>query len=95
MSRSYKKNPVVKDHNSGRYGKTTANRKLRRCRLDPAGKSKQYKKYFNSWNIHDYSSRWSLEEILAEWENENSWVHKKCKTKEECVNFWKKEMIRK
>lgn len=53
MSRSYKKTPIVKDGHSGRFGKTFANRKVRRCK-EPIANGKAYRKVFNPWDIHDY-----------------------------------------
>jgi hypothetical protein len=53
MSRSFKKEKIVKDHNKGM--KQFANKKVR-CSDDiPSGNS--YKKVFNSWDISDYSFR--------------------------------------
>lgn len=57
MSRSYRKQPVWKDHNRGM--KTIANRKVRRALnrdYDLDLKHHLYKRYFCSWDICDYCS---------------------------------------
>jgi len=63
MSRSYKKTPIAKDHNSGKWGKKQANRRVRRCNQSiPNGKS--YRKLYNPWDIHDYVSYCSYRQEL-------------------------------
>lgn len=63
MSRSYKKSPVIKDMDSGRFGKRLANKKVRRFKNDiKSGKS--YKKIFETYNIHDFVSRYSYKDYL-------------------------------
>jgi predicted MPP superfamily phosphohydrolase len=62
MSRSYKKTPIIKDHDSGKVGKKLANRKVRRYK-EKIANGKAYKKVFNSWDIHDYISRYSFQEF--------------------------------
>ena len=55
MSRSYKKNLVIKDCN--RFAKNQANRFIRRTAGDiPDGKA--YRKFYESWNISDFWSRY-------------------------------------
>lgn len=57
MSRSYRKQPVWKDHNRGM--KAIANRKVRRALnrdYDLDLKHRLYKRYFCSWDICDYRS---------------------------------------
>lgn len=64
MSRSYKKTPIVKDHESGRWGKKQANRKVRRYKhAIPNGK--WYRKIYNPWDIHDSVSYFSRQQDLA------------------------------
>jgi len=71
MSRSYKKNPIVKDHNSGRIGKKFANKKVRNVNtFIPNGNA--YKKLFCSYNIHDYISRQPYSDCIKEFESELS-----------------------
>lgn len=59
MSRSYKRNPVVKDSNRGM--KNCANRKVRRCTTDLKDGG-SYRKVFCSYDISDYSFRNTWEE---------------------------------
>lgn len=60
MSRSYKKNPVVKDHNKGM--KNLANRKLRRKKYDYLLQGGAYKKHFEQWDISDYLFLWEFQD---------------------------------
>ena len=53
MSRSYKKNPVVKD--KGKNEKRFANKKVRRTKNVPNGGA--YKKVYNQYDICDYCWR--------------------------------------
>lgn len=53
MSRSYKKNPFVKEKNK-RYWKRQANRRVRKTNCANGG---FYKKLYNSWNITDWRFR--------------------------------------
>ncbi len=61
MSKSYKKEPIVKDHTSGAYGKRLANHAVRK-NLDDIPNGKAYRRYFNSYNVHDYISRYTWED---------------------------------
>lgn len=56
MSRSYKKTPVLKDSNtSKKAGKRVANKIVRKTDFDVLiGKSKQFRKVSETWNIYDY-----------------------------------------
>lgn len=62
MSRSYKKTPVVKDHESGKWGKNQANRKVRRCK-NVIANGKAYRKVYNPWDIHDCVIRCTYEQM--------------------------------
>lgn len=66
MSRSYKKNPIVKSHDCGGKGKQFANRKVRRAvkDYDEIPKGGIYKKFFSSWDINDYILRWTKEDAI-------------------------------
>ena len=57
MSRSYKKSPVCKDQNN-RFMKRFANKTVRHSMSVPDGKA--YRKFFQSYNISDYSFLCSL-----------------------------------
>lgn len=75
MSRSYKKNPVVKDGTTAKMGKKYANRKIRR-QLNDADEELlsggKYKKAYESWDIRDYSFTKTFEDYkidaIREWE---------------------------
>lgn len=58
MSRSFKKNPIIKDSN--KWAKKYANKVVRRTRNVPDGKN--YKKAFESWDISDWRLRYTLKE---------------------------------
>ena len=62
MSRSYKKNPVYSDGRTPtpKKIKRIANKKVRHTKNLADGKA--YKKVFESWDIHDYISRWTWED---------------------------------
>lgn len=67
MSRSYKKHPVYTDGRNGqKKSKRYANKKVRHSKNVPNGK--YYKRYFCSYDIHDYVSRWTWKEALESWE---------------------------
>jgi hypothetical protein len=54
MSRSHKRTPVYKDGGrNGKFLKRQANRKVRKTK-EVGGKSKNYRKLYESWNISDY-----------------------------------------
>lgn len=93
MSRSYKKHPVLKEHRSGRFGKTMANRKVRRFRLETTGKSMLYKKCFESWDIQDYALRFPLEDMLLEWEDETSWLRQTFPQRKDLIGYWRKTTL--
>lgn len=52
MSRSFKKVPSICDRNP--YAKNQANRKVRRIRKDLLANGSMYKKFYCSYNIHDF-----------------------------------------
>jgi hypothetical protein len=68
MSRSFKKNPVVTDGDSGKVGKRFAKRKVRRYK-DTISNGKMYRKIYESWDIHDYTSRETLNHNLLDYES--------------------------
>lgn len=91
MSRSYKKNPVVKDRNP--WAKKYANRKLRRCsKEDYLLQKGLYKKSFESWEISDYSWTISFEQYcdfhLEMWEKWDKPEGKPKPTKKEMWKEW-------
>ena len=98
MSRSYRKNPIRKSHDGGKEMKRIASKAVRRQKELPL-KGSSYKKIFNSWNLNYYISYWPLEEAIEAWyEEENKsesyrHFHKRYKTLENFLNWWKKEMF--
>lgn len=66
MSKSYKKNPIVKGCGYGRDGKKIANRRVRRITKDSNEilKGNMYKRIFDSWEINDVILRWTKEEAI-------------------------------
>lgn len=98
MSRSYKKTPYITDgvakHTSQR--KKLANKKVRRNIKKLFKKGKNYKKIYDSYDIHDWISRWTWEEAKKEYET-NPWPRWKEKypTLKDFYNYWKKYYYRK
>ena len=102
MSRSYKKNPVVKDA-SDRTMKRIANRTVRR-RLKNGDEDMparlQHKKMTESWMISDYKSRMTREEAI-QWYNEivdrnpTTRFMKRYPTLEAWLKYWEKCYVRK
>lgn len=65
MSRSHKKNPIIKDKTGM---KKYANRKVRRYKKEiPNGTS--YKQLFNSYDISDFSFSYTYNEYKKEYES--------------------------
>lgn len=111
MSRSYKHTPISKDWaKSSKLRKLIANRRLRRTvNLDwGSGKSAIYKKYSESWDIHDYVYRWSRKEAIESWYREECYCrlhsydlssygwHKDYATVDEFLNrYWRKCILSK
>ena len=103
MSRSYRKNPVIKDgrfnRDNGKHGKKFANRKVRRSK--DTFQHKDYKKLYCSWEINDYEFRMSKEELMSYFDSYNedvpfyhSWMDE-FKTLEDALNWWRKTYLRK
>lgn len=100
MSNSYKKTPVYKDLPSGKKGQIQANRTVRR-KLKGANElpqRKAYKKFYCSWEIHDWVNYWSLEDAKAQYEElqQQDWFKKKYPTEQDFLNkIWYKGYRRK
>ena len=102
VSRSVKKNPVVKDYDSGSFGKRLANKRVRRTEEVPM-KGKGYRKIFESYNIHDYISYWTKEEAIETWINEEKdrffhdyegYFHRQFNNNfDRYLAWWKREML--
>lgn len=95
MSRSYKHNPVATDGSPGttKESKRFANKSVRNTDFDELPiKGKSYKKTFESYNIHDYVTRYTKEE----WANNYEISHFKNKyTFEQYMKLWDKYYKRK
>lgn len=98
MSRSYKKNPILKDRHGSkalRFFKKQSNKKVRKG--DNVAQHGKFKKIYNSWGIHDYIGRYSEQKFQESWEAETSkprylqWMHKQFKTYKEALIWWKKK----
>lgn len=104
MSRSYKKHPIVKDNGKGKKkSKRFANHTVRRDKDTPL-KGGNYKKMSESWEIADFVTRYSIEDAIDDWYDEEmehyafpfkGWRHKKFKTLEKWIYYWKKNTINK
>ena len=72
LSRSYRKHPIVTDGSprTTKEMKRIANSKVRNSKGTYNGSS--YKKLFCSYDIHDYVSRWSKEDAIKEWFDEEA-----------------------
>ena len=99
MSRSVKKNPVIKDNGKSKKAqKTHANRIVRRKLKDPEfdiADGKAYKKEFESWNIADYVSRWTKEDAIKLYNEDRLVDRRKFPTLEKWLEYWEKCMIKK
>lgn len=94
MSRSYKHNPVYSDYSrkTTKYFKRQASHKIRRSFNVPNGKA--YRKFYNSWDIHDYISYWTKEDAIIHYiKNQDIYNDQ---TLDEYINcVWKKYHFRK
>lgn len=104
MSRSYRKNPIIKDgrfnRDKGKHGKKFANRKVRHSK--DVLQYSDYKKLYCSWEINDYCFRMSKEELIVDFDSysEDVPVWKRCwvsdfKSLEDALNWWRKTYLRK
>ncbi len=91
MSRSYKKHPYVTDGTAGstKRRKRRANKVVRNNENLPNGSA--YKKAYETWDIHDYISRWTWEEAKEAWERgDNEYLKKHYPTLKEYYRYWLK-----
>ena len=100
MSRSYRKNPILKDGgNSSKSKKRVANQTVRRQYLDTdfPVKGNYYKKLFPQYDINDFIYYWSLEEAIVEYnsEEEEGWRHQKYPNLDAYLAHWYKLVLRK
>jgi hypothetical protein len=97
MSRSYKKNPICTDGGAGgpKRSKRTANHKIRKVDFEELPlKGNAYRKFFCSYDIHDFICRWTWEDALDWWEK-NEWVQEEYPTKKDLYRWWIKGHKRK
>ena len=102
MSRSYKKSPICSDRpNGAKYWKRIGNKKARKSK-DNFPKGRKYRRVYNSWEIHDYISRWTKKEALEYYNHAGYFYNGKwyCafdfKDEKEFLNkYWKKYYRRK
>jgi hypothetical protein len=91
MSRSYRKEPVVTDGKvkSTQESKKFANKKVRN-REDIPTKGGGYKKVSESYDIHDFSTRWTWAEAKADYESDkgNSYLKKRYPTLKSYYRWW-------
>ena len=93
MSRSYKKNPFYTDRPRGaKYWKRQANRRVRHYRGTLA--NRRYRRLYNSWEIHDWVSRWSKAEAIHRWEHPQH-AYSEFNTRQEMEQYWAKYYRRK
>ena len=92
MSRSYKKNPCCTDNGKHTtYEKRRANKVVRRSIEDiPNGKT--YKRFFCSWNIRDYSFRYTANEAREDYNKEENmpWMREYVDADDYVNKFWRK-----
>jgi hypothetical protein len=89
MSRSYKKSPYFTDYSAGatRKAKRIANKKVRKKLEFLNGGF--YKKLSESWNIHDYTGRWTWQEAKEAREH-NEYLKKRYPTLKSYYRYWLK-----
>lgn len=91
MSRSYRKEPVVTDGKTKitQESKKFANKTVRN-KEDVPTKGSGYKKASESYNIHDFVTRWTWEEAKADYESENGnkYLKKRYPTLKEYYRWW-------
>lgn len=96
MSRSYKKHPFTTDGSprTTKEKKKFANKKIRHTKDIPNGSA--FKKISESWDIHDYISRWTWEEAKSFWESEeDEYLKKQYPTLKDFYRYWLKYFRRK
>lgn len=92
MTRSYKKNPIVKDSGkSKKAAKKFANSSLRMQQKQgiEVADGGSFKKHTDSWSITDYVSRYTKQEAIDDYNNPNTHIDKKAYP---TLESWIKEM---
>lgn len=70
MSRSFKKEPVVKDDNDKRM-KRLANKRVRQSNTG-LSKGNKHKHLSQSYDIADYNKRWTFKDAVYQYQNDES-----------------------
>ena len=93
MSRSYKKHPWYTDGSphSTKESKKLANKKVRRTDDVPL-KGKGYKKIYETYDIHDFKTRYSKQEWIRDYKRIR---YRKYESFEDYINYWEKTYRRK
>lgn len=96
MSRSFKHNPVYTDGKNGQViSKRFANKAVRNYKHKIA-KGKAYKHLFCSYEIHDFTIRYTWQEAKQEYENNlNSYARQRYSSLKELYKHWSKYYKRK
>lgn len=105
MSRSYRKNPILKDGGKSSKGnKRIANKNIRRRlnrNITDDSFSKIYpKKMYESWDINDYVSRYTREQAIQRYQDRclhgdcSEWFYEKYPTLEDWLREWEKDFRR-
>ena len=102
MSRSYKKQPVIKDNGSSKKTqKNIANRKIRAQQRQgiEVGDGGSFKKHFEQYDIADYICRWTKKQAIAYYNKEHvrggNWARENFATLEDFLKYWEKRMLKK
>ena len=94
MSRSYKKNPIVKIKFKG--AKKLANHRIRRLKLDSfKNKSASYKKYYPQYDVCDWIIYWDWYKAIKDYRNPNSYIREQFSNEKEFNKYWYKSVIMK
>ena len=59
---------------STKISKRFANKKVRNAKDLPTKQRNAYKKCYNSYDIHDYIVRWTLQDAIDEWDEEDALI---------------------
>ena len=93
MSRSYKKIPIHKSHDGGKWTKRMASKAVRREPDTPLNGG-NYKKIFNSWELNDWVTYWPIEDAIETYYSSPYYLSR-FDTLEKFLIYWKKSMLRK
>ena len=104
MSRSYKRYPLIKSIESGKFGKKQANKKVRNTKLLDIPNGNSYRKIYETTEIREYESvefkEWVIEKFYSKQKdklyNVDNYTHwYSYDTLEEALLDWKRTYIRK